>query len=416
MRKITAGVAIAGTALGVGLALPASASGGHVDWKGQTWDVSSNASATVDASDHVTITRSGTADATLHVNRLAPVNGSGESFVNQHGTPWVEVSYVDNGASRGVDFFVDDESGSGNPRLQAGSLFSCGAIGWVRDNANEVQDPPVFCVGHREAGKSHTIYVGERLDGTIDYNVDGTWYSSTEFRDNGEHMDFHEVYLRLRGNSGTSATFTDFRYGDSHVMGNFTCTGAVANTIVFGDVNVPAGATCVLDHDTITGKVKVDEGGSLDMKASSTGDNVEAKKPASLVVRNGSTIGHDLKVDGTTGDASAFGFGYNLICNTTIGHDMVVQNSTSDAPWMIGTLLSHGGPCVKSNAIGNNAKIQENAAAVDFSDNNPADGPGSGNGGVGHDLTVAKNSGDITANNNLVGHNAVFQDNAHQVL
>jgi len=219
MRKSLVTTGVAGfVALSTVLSLSASASGGTVAWKGQTWDVSSNASATVDASDHVTITRdTGTSDATLHVNRLTPVNGTGDSFVNQYGTPWIAVSYVDNGASRGVDFLVDDEVTAGNPRLQAGSLFGCGAIGYARDAVNAAADPPVFCVGSRAAGASHTVYVGERPDGTIDYNVDGTWYSSTEFKDNGEHMNFNDVYLRLRGNSGTSATFTDFQYGDSHV-------------------------------------------------------------------------------------------------------------------------------------------------------------------------------------------------------
>ena len=211
------------TAIGIAVAGSATASGGTVTWKGQTWDVSANATATVDGSDNVTITRdSGTSDATMHVNRLAPLNGT-ESFVNDNGTPWIEVSYIDNGASRGVDFFVDDETGVGNPRLQAGSLFSSGAIGWARDNANAVADPPVFAVGDRAAGTAHTIYVGERPDGTIDYNVDGTWYMSTEFKDNGEHMDFNDVYLRLRGNSGSTATFTDFQYGDSHVSTKNGC-------------------------------------------------------------------------------------------------------------------------------------------------------------------------------------------------
>ncbi|HEX5265373.1 MAG TPA: hypothetical protein VFW24_01235 [Acidimicrobiales bacterium] len=203
----------------------AFASGGTVSWKGQTWDVSSNASATAapDGSQ-VTITRdSGTADATLHVNRLVPLVGT-DSFVNQYGTPWIQVSYLDNGASRGVDFLVDDEVTTGNPRLQAGSLFSADSIGWARDNANAVADPPVFAVpGSRTAGTAHTIYVGERPDGTIDYNVDGIWYSSTEFKDHGEHMNFNDVYLRLRGNFGTTATFTDLQYGDQHVSSKDGC-------------------------------------------------------------------------------------------------------------------------------------------------------------------------------------------------
>jgi hypothetical protein len=231
MRKSIVTTGVAGlVALSTALSLSASASGSQVTWKGQTWDVSANASANVDSSDHVTITRdSSGGDATLHVNRLVPLVGTADtdSFVNQNGTPWIEVTYVDNGlSSTGLDFFVDDESGPGNPRLQAGSLWSFDAIGYARDNANASLDPEpaVFAIpGSRTAGTAHTIYVGERPDGTIDYNVDGTWYSSTEFKDNGEHMNFNDVYLRLRGASGATATFTDFQYGDSHVSTKDGC-------------------------------------------------------------------------------------------------------------------------------------------------------------------------------------------------
>jgi hypothetical protein len=68
--------------------------------------------------------------------------------------------------------------------------------------------------------------------------------------------------------------------------------------------------------------------------------------------------------------------------------------------------------CAKSVAIGNNANITGNQASVNFSDNSPANGPDGGAGGVGHDLNVNHNTGDIVANDNVVEHNDVFQDNA----
>ena len=195
-----------------------------VDWKGQTWDISDNATAAVDGNDHVTITRTaGSADATLHINRIEPAPG-GDSFVNAEGTPWVRVSYVDNGESRGVDFFIDSERPVDDPRLQAGSLFGCGGIGYTRYGLGAgLTEEVVFCEGARAAGTTHTIYVGQREDGTIDYNFDGTWYRSTLLRDNTGPFDYNDVYLRLRGASGATATFTDFAAGANHPTSKDDC-------------------------------------------------------------------------------------------------------------------------------------------------------------------------------------------------
>ncbi|HEX9377256.1 MAG TPA: hypothetical protein VGB19_13595 [Actinomycetota bacterium] len=232
-RRGVASLAFAVLAV-MALAGSALASGGTIAWKGQTWDVSANATATVDGDDHLTVTRdTGTNDAYVHVNRLLPLVG-GESFVNEHGTPWIQVSYLDNGAFRGVDFFVDDEVTAKNPRLQAGSLFSCDGIGYARYSAPATTEEVVFavpndgtaCTGTRTAGTPHTIYAGERADGTIDYNFDGTWYSSTLIKDNVGHMNFNDVYLRLRGSSGTTATFTDFQYGANHPSTKADCKKA----------------------------------------------------------------------------------------------------------------------------------------------------------------------------------------------
>jgi hypothetical protein len=194
----------------------ASASHTSVTWKGQAWDISDNATAAVDGDDHVTITRDvgSSADATLHINRLAPAPGN-ESFVNDNGTPWVMLSYLDNGLHRGVDIFVQDETL--NAAVTGGSLFGFGGIVWTRYGAPTVSDA-VFASGTRAAGTPHTLYFGQRPDGTVDINFDGTWYTSNVLRDNVGPFDFNDVHLRLRGgtDSGGSATFTDFQYGDNH--------------------------------------------------------------------------------------------------------------------------------------------------------------------------------------------------------
>jgi hypothetical protein len=232
-RKLVLLAALA--ALGVlGLASSALASGGTLSWKGQTWDVSSNASAVVTGDDAAVLTRdTGTSDATLHVNRVEPTSG-GASFINANGTPWIEYSYEDNGFYRGVDIFIDSERTGDDPRLQAGSLFACQGLGYLRFDPGSQETfgyaegcdnsaTPGTIGSLRAAGQRHTIYVGERADGTIDYNYDGQWFTSTFLKDNTGPFDFNDVYLRLRGPDGASATFTDFRYGADHPSSKADC-------------------------------------------------------------------------------------------------------------------------------------------------------------------------------------------------
>lgn len=210
------------------LSTQAAASHTTVTWEGQTWDVSDNASATVDGDDNLTITRStGSSDAQVHINRIAPAPGL-NSFVNAEGTPWVRISYIDNGEHRGVDFLIDSERPGDDPRLQAGSLFGCDGLGYTRYGSGAgLVEEIVFGEGCDDGvfspGTPHTIYVGQREDGTIDYNFDGTWYRSTLLRDNTGPFDFNDVYLRLRGANGTTATFTDFDAGANHPTSKDDC-------------------------------------------------------------------------------------------------------------------------------------------------------------------------------------------------
>jgi|GEM_PF-6552493 len=194
-------------------------------WMGQDWHIEGNGTAMVDGSGNAVIERlSGTADMTLHVNRIMPTDIDDVSWVNQYGTPWVEVTWEDNGEQRGVDVFIDDESHPMNPRVQFGSLFNCEGIAYTKYLAVEEKtvlagddcDVP-NAAGSRSAGDIHTMYVGKRADGTIDYQFDGVWYTSTLLRDQGiTDFEFGDVHLRLRGNDGTTATFRSFTYGDDH--------------------------------------------------------------------------------------------------------------------------------------------------------------------------------------------------------
>lgn len=213
------------------LALTATASANHttINWKGQDWRISHNASAAT-VGDTVELTRTtGTADATLSVTDLLPTSG-GSSYVNANGTPWVKVTYEDNALWRGVDFFVDSNAGAASPRLQAGSLFNCEGLGYTRYTDGVAIEEfaftqPAGCdpapapgTGgpFRVAGDVHTIYVGERADGTVDYNYDGQWFTSTLLRDNTGPFPYSDVLLRLRADQGTVARFVDFEAGDDH--------------------------------------------------------------------------------------------------------------------------------------------------------------------------------------------------------
>lgn len=243
MFKKTLGT-LAATAVAIlSLGVPAGASHTNLLWKGQTWDISDNATAVVDGSGNAVITRTiGTSDAQLHVNRVAPLStvNPTESAINDNGTPWIMYSYVDNGAHRGVDIFIDSEGAAPNPRLQAGSLFTCQGLGYVRYTAPPVMEDFAFAEGCdldgstspigdlRAAGQAHTIYVGQRADGTIDYNYDGKWFSSSYLKDAGvSPFVWRDVFLRLRGASGTTATFTDFQAGGNHPSSKSDCKSSI---------------------------------------------------------------------------------------------------------------------------------------------------------------------------------------------
>jgi len=216
--------------LQVGMAAP-----GTLPWMGQDWTISANAMAQVDGNGYAVITRtSGTADASLHVNRILPTDGDGSSLINQNGTPWVEVTWEDNAMYRGVDVFIDDEGHPNNPRVQFGSLFNCEGIAYTKYDA--VEEKTVLAgagcdvpgdPGSRVSGDVHTMYVGKRADGTIDYRFDGVWYTSTLLRDAGiTDFEFGDVHLRLRSDSGTTAVFRSFEYGDDHSL-----AGAIAGDL-----------------------------------------------------------------------------------------------------------------------------------------------------------------------------------------
>jgi hypothetical protein len=227
MRTYSRGSLVAALVAVTSLVFATTATATHtINWKGQDWRISHNATAAIDGDGAIVLSRAvTTADATLSVTDLLPLNGS-ISFVNANGTPWVQYTYEDNAAFRGVDLFVDSNVPVTAPRLQAGSLFNCQGLGYTRYGFGAglmeeiVFAEPAGCdpagPPSRTGGDVHTIYVGERSDGTVDYNYDGQWFTSTLLRDNTGPFPYSDVFLRLRNNQGTTARFLDFQAGDDH--------------------------------------------------------------------------------------------------------------------------------------------------------------------------------------------------------
>lgn len=187
-----------------------------VSWKGYDWNVSDAGTATVDGSGNLVVTRTGAGDAGVQI-------ASFPDPINAHGTPWMLFSYVDDGtAYQGYDLFVD--YGKSTARISAGSLFSCDGLGYERFGV-PAQEDFLFAVGCAaglpRTGGEHTVYVGQRADGTIDAVFDGTWWKGDFLKQNGAApFDFAQVFLRVRGGSaGDHFTFTDFRAGDNHPGG-----------------------------------------------------------------------------------------------------------------------------------------------------------------------------------------------------
>jgi uncharacterized repeat protein (TIGR01451 family) len=229
MRRVPILALIAAMMLGLFSTTFSSPAGavGPLEWKGQTWEVTGPATATSPGNDAV-LTRMGAGEVQLHVDRVLD---GGNPTLAAATTPWVSFSYIDDGSSQGIDMFVAHEEHSKNFRLSGGSLFtSCDGIGYSRMGGLPGLAPTTEQVDFaqckaapdtRTVGAAHTVYVGQRADGTIDWNFDGKPYTSTYLKDNapaGERFSFSDIYLRWRSQAQTgSVKFTDFQWGTHHV-------------------------------------------------------------------------------------------------------------------------------------------------------------------------------------------------------
>jgi hypothetical protein len=185
-----------------------------VAWKGYVWTTTAATTAVVDGDDNLVLTRVAAGDVGVQIAAFDP-------SINASGTPWMLFSYVDDGTSvQGYDLFVNYNSA--NARLSGGSLFSCDGLGYERFGVPAQEDFlfAVNCGGTRSGG-DHTVYFGERADGTVDAIFDGGWWQGDFLKENGQApFAYTQVLLRVRGGAiGSTYVFTDFRAGDNHPGG-----------------------------------------------------------------------------------------------------------------------------------------------------------------------------------------------------
>ena len=205
-----------------------------------------------------------------------------------------------------------------------------------------------------------------------------------------------------------------------------SCSTTLHDTTVRGNLVVPPGATCELDHVTVTGSVQVGQGANLqEDSGSSIHGSVQLASNSDFLELPGAAIGGSVtgsspfyvELDGSVGSVSLtdpVGFFLsgtvsgsvtvtgasgttpgglpNGVCGATIGGNLTVQDSTSGSPWVIGdTNPAVTGSCPTGNSIRGSASILSNAASVDFSDNT-----------VGSSLSVSRNTGGGTLDDNQV--------------
>ena len=272
-------------------------------WKGQIWDVL-NGTAVVNGQDGVDLTRLGPGEAWIRLTSPPDINAGG--------TPWIEFAYQDDGTSwQGIDAFIDSNRVPDDPRISAGSLFSCPTLGYARHSI-PAEETIVYpsddgeCVGPRPA-EAHTLYVGQRSDGTVDYLVDGTWHSTTFLRDATGPFDFNDVILRWRCGGtmpapwvvpctgGETVTFDDFAMGDDHdeVGPEITITTPADGGTYRLDQAVTTDYGCTDDSGVATCDGPVDAGQPLD--TSSTGSH-DFTVTATDDLGNESTLTHSYTV------------------------------------------------------------------------------------------------------------------------
>ena len=121
----------------------------------------------------------------------------------------------------------------------------------------------------------------------------------------------NEEPILATGNTGWNK-----RKGQCRVV--YTCEAGIPG-IDADEVIVPANAACILADATITGDVTVGEGAYFQPLNTDIGGKVRATNAQTLFIDSESTVGRDVKSDGT---AQVY------IYNSTVGHGIDIDNTT----------------------------------------------------------------------------------------
>ncbi len=157
------------------------------------------------------------------------------------------------------------------------------------------------------------------------------------------------------------------------------CTGAMSNTTVNGDLTVPSGATCSLDHVTVTGNVTVQANGSFFITTGTgmdtvIGGNVSANGCNRFDIEStGGTgriaIGGSLTIANCTGSGFYGGRGNSIAMpmNVLVGGNVKCSNNNDNCVFdyvvfggNVDCSANDGGCVLQSPAIAGNVTMNNN--------------------------------------------------------
>lgn len=187
------------------------------------------------------------------------------------------------------------------------------------------------------------------------------------------------------GGSGAGATTTD----------PGSCDGTLG-AITVEEVNVPDGATCVLQGTRVEGNVFVRTGSSLQTAGVHIDGNVQAEDAARVHTRAGTFVGGDIQVKR----------GGVRVEDTTIDGNLQVEEGAASLEAAHATiggdlqLKKAGSGVIRASRIGGNVQLEENGGSLSASDNE-----------VGADFQVVQNRGGVTLVENRIHQALQCQEN-----
>ena len=134
---------------------------------------------------------------------------------------------------------------------------------------------------------------------------------------------------------------------NSNVFYDATACDGIFGNETFGDVNVPGGATCILNGTRVRGNVQVESGGALVANGVKVKGNIQTDQASHVQILD-AKVGGNVQIDETSGTPP--GGGSNQVCGSKIRGDLQVTKNT--APFDLG--------CADGNKVKANLQVQDN--------------------------------------------------------